>query len=205
MSARRLTCLFAPVLGVAVIVLLHLAQPATDPVRWPLSDYALGHDGWLLAVAFLLFAGGELALAAELRRRVGSRAGAVLLILSAVGFVAVAVFQVPSPGTAAAVAHVQGSAHGLSAQLAFFGVTAAMLVLAPRLGRIGMRPGVTRALAVASIVVAAVGWRQPPAVQGAWERIYLALLLGWLVRAGIAVLVTRRPLPSHARRPAAAV
>jgi hypothetical protein len=173
--------------GFGFLVALHVLPGHLDPARWPVSDYALQRNGGLLALAFISFGIGELALARAVVTLTGARIGALLLGGSALGMFGVAIFHVPRADAPWSVARAEGSAHVLSAWLAFFVLTAAMLVLARRLAPLGIPARASRAMALLSIVLGWVSWRVPLDQQGAWERVYLGLLFGWLLWAGTAV------------------
>jgi hypothetical protein len=49
--------------GVACVVALHVIRPRVSPIDRPLSEYALGPDGWLMDIAFATAAAGFTALA----------------------------------------------------------------------------------------------------------------------------------------------
>jgi hypothetical membrane protein len=191
-----------PIAGLGFLLALHLLPGHLDPARWPVSDYALQRNGGLLALAFISFAVGELALARGVRALTAARAGALLLSLSALGMLGVAIFHVPRSGAPWSVARAEASAHVLSAWVAFYVLTAAMLVLARRLEPLGIPARASRGMAIGSLVLGWLSWRVPLDQQGAWERVYLGVLFAWLLWGGAAVWRAARG--ARMRRPASA-
>ena len=78
----------AGALAVALILLaLHAVKPELEPSWRFVSEYAIGRHGWIMKLAFLIWAASCAALASALKREVRTRPGragvAVLMIVSA--------------------------------------------------------------------------------------------------------------------------
>jgi hypothetical protein len=136
-------CSLASFVGVLVFVLLvlvlHVLNPQMNPVRVPISAYVTGYAGFLMTLAFLARALGELLLVAALAlgttRRSRSRTGLVLLTWAALCSFLVALV----PGLIAAF--VAGgfhnasllALHSVSALLGFTSLALAALFWSSRL------------------------------------------------------------------------
>lgn len=105
------------VLSVAVV----LVNPQWNPLTRQLSEYALGHDGWLMVAAFLASAVAYGALAVAVRdrvRRIAGRIGLVILCYCGLGSIGVGVFvtdPMTTPPDAVSTHGVLHTAFGCSA------------------------------------------------------------------------------------------
>ncbi|NOJ58661.1 DUF998 domain-containing protein [Arthrobacter sp. 260] len=84
----------------AALAVAHFLNPFLDPGWSVISQYALGDQGWILPVAFVLLAAACCFLAVGLppgRLRRAGRIGRMLLFVAAAGLVIAAVFAVGSP------------------------------------------------------------------------------------------------------------
>jgi hypothetical protein len=87
--------------GVASILLasLHMLSPEFEPSWRMVSEYALGHYGWVLSFMFICWAISSWALAFTVKSQVqtkGGRIGLVFLFLSGIGAAMASVFEVPT-------------------------------------------------------------------------------------------------------------
>jgi hypothetical protein len=107
-------------LFLALLAVLHFIKPEIDPSWQPISEYAIGPYGWLMALAFLSAGLSCITLFMAIRsqaRRIAGRIGLALLLVSAAGFVMAAVFT-SDPATATPPERtVRGNLHGLGAIL----------------------------------------------------------------------------------------
>ena len=114
----------------AVIVLLaslHLLSPEFDPSWRVVSEYALGHYGWVLSLMFLSWGISSWALAIAIRSQAptaGGRVGLWFLVVAGVGEAMAAVFD---------IRHETG--HGIAGLLGVVGFPVAALLLSASLGR----------------------------------------------------------------------
>ena len=119
-------------IGMAMLTLLllaslHFLSPDFDPSFRMVSEYALGHYGWVLSLMFLAWGISAWALAAAIRSQVKGRAGNVgwwLLVIVGVGEAMAAVFD---------VTHEVG--HGIAGLVGVLGFPIAALLLTVNLGR----------------------------------------------------------------------
>jgi hypothetical protein len=149
------------------------------------SDYARGPGGALATAAFVLLGIGSLALAGALRPV--SRVASALLRFSGVCVFGVAIFPVPRAGDPPNLIQLASAAHGTFAFLSFTSLILAMLVCArafTRSARWRRQARPTLLIALAAIVLQLNSAGFPRDVAGFWERVYLALLWGWLAYTG---------------------
>jgi hypothetical protein len=185
--------------ALVVTVAMHFLRPDLSPVSSPISEYAVGPDGFLFATALFLWGAAALVLAAGIRRGVGppgpSRIGLALLGVFGVGLIVASFFpmDVPfppkdfSPGSVTA----SGVTHVLSATVATFVFPIAALLLSRGFakdvnGRPFRLPEQALALASAAAVVALF---VTSAVDihffGIAQRVVAALVLAWQLLAAI--------------------
>lgn len=81
----------ADALWAAIIILLHFVKPELDPRTRMVSEYACGHRGWMMQLAFYSMAASCFALAAALWLT-GFVAGPALLAISGLGFLGAGIF-----------------------------------------------------------------------------------------------------------------
>ena len=118
--------------GAAVTVLLllanlHILSPEFDPSFRMVSEYALGHYGWVLSLMFLAWGISAWALAVALWSQVQTRAGKVglwFLVIAGIGEAMASVFD---------ITHDIG--HSIAGVLGIGGFIVAALVLSVSLGR----------------------------------------------------------------------
>lgn len=90
-------------MGILVILLLavlHLLSPEFDPTWRVISEYALGHFGWVLSLMFIAGALNAWLLAYSLRNEIITKWGKVglgFLIASGIGSAMASVFEIPHP------------------------------------------------------------------------------------------------------------
>jgi len=184
-SRRARVAAGAPLGALAIFVLLHFTRPELDPARRAVSDYARGPGGALATFAFVLLGAGSFALAGELRGI--SRVAPALLRFSGACVFGVALFPVPQAGDPPNLIQLASAAHGTFAFLSFSSLILAMLVCVRGFARTAhwrrqARP--TLLTALAAIVLQLNSPNYPRDVAGFWERVYLALLWGWLAYIG---------------------
>lgn len=111
----------------ALVALMHAIKRDLQPDWHVLSEYAIGSNGWIMALAFLVWAASSTALAASLKPHVTTRAGMIgigLLVVAAFGLV-LAAFATTDPVTATGdQLTTHGKLHGVGAML---GIPAVLL------------------------------------------------------------------------------
>jgi hypothetical membrane protein len=120
-------------IGAAAAVLLllaslHILSPEFDPSFRMVSEYALGHYGWVLSLMFLAWGISSWALAVALWSRVKTRAGKVglwFLVIAGLGEAMASVFD---------ITHDPG--HSIAGVLGIVGFPIAAVLLSVSLGRL---------------------------------------------------------------------
>ena len=115
--------------GATLVLLgaLHVLSPEFSPSWRVISEYALGHYGWVLSLMFLCWGISSWALAAALWPQVRTRAGKLglgFLIVAGIGEAMASVFD---------ITHEVG--HGIAGLLGVIGFSIAALLLSVALGR----------------------------------------------------------------------
>lgn len=117
-----------------LLVSLHVLSPEFDPSFRMVSEYALGHYGWVLSLMFLAWGMSAWALAVALWSQVNTRAGKVglwLLVIAGIGEAMASVFD---------ITHDTG--HSIAGVLGIGGFPIAALLLSVSLGRLHVWRGV---------------------------------------------------------------
>jgi hypothetical membrane protein len=95
--AVRWTATFFPTIFAGLTVAVHLVNPGLSWTKYTLSDLALGRFGWIESVSMFVFGlcllGVVLGLRSCVRQSRPMRVATALLVLTALGFVATAVFR----------------------------------------------------------------------------------------------------------------
>lgn len=107
---------------------LHILSPEFDPSYRMVSEYALGHYGWVLSLLFLAWGISSWALAIALWSQVHTKAGKVgvwLLVVASIGEALAAIFD---------ITHDTG--HSVAQLLGVGGFCIAAVVLSSSLGRL---------------------------------------------------------------------
>jgi hypothetical protein len=125
-SASRLS-LTSAVTALVSLAGLHVLSPEFDPARRAVSEYALGHYGWLLSLMFVTWGLSAWALAFAIRsqvRGIAGYVGLVFLIAAGIGEAMASVFDVSWPRL-----------HGLSAAIGIPSLPVAAVLISVSLGR----------------------------------------------------------------------
>lgn len=174
-----------PALFVAILALLHVLEPETNDTG-AISEYALGDDyGWLMNIAFIAaglgFAALAFSLVVTLRQSRGARAGRVLLLIAALGWILLGAGNIDPEG---ADTSWHGVVHGVGFLLASPMSLVAMFVLArvfrkdPRWSRFGR---LTLWCAVAALLAFLLAFMD--VVEALTFRLFVAVVLGWVMLA----------------------
>jgi hypothetical protein len=182
------------------VVLLHFLQPDLNPLSRLVSEYALGKQGWVLAVALMSFAVSALALACALAMTSNSirlRLGVGLLVIWGLCAILAALFHtdpIPPKGPLS----LSGTIHTTAANIGFFSLTGAILACS----------GYLRALFGRSVWTRVISWLAPTSVislilfliafvvavtygvlvHGLFERLVIAVDLAWLSTVALLLL-----------------
>ena len=125
-SAARLS-LAASVAAVLSLASLHILSPEFDPSWRVVSEYALGHYGWVLSLMFFAWALSSWALVFAIRpevRTIGGRIGLVFLVAAGVGEAMASVFDLRRP-----------ELHGLAGALGIPSLPIAAMLISVSLSR----------------------------------------------------------------------
>jgi cytochrome bd-type quinol oxidase subunit 2 len=136
-AAARLAA--AGTLGVAsIVVALHAIKSEFEPAWRFISEYAIGRHGWMMQLAFLLWAASSAALAFALLRHVRSllgQFGVGLLLLVAIALAAAGIFP-QDPVTAAPEDQTtKGALHALASMIGIPGLPLAAMLISSSLWR----------------------------------------------------------------------
>ncbi len=179
----------------ASVVVLHVINPALDPVGHQISEYALGPSGWVMTVAFLVVGAGIVALGLGLRRSLtpGPRVWAAWLIaVTGVSFVGVAVFPTDAQlADGTTVTTFSGQMHALASTVGLLFLVVGAFVLRgvfardPRWHPLARVTGwfavaMTLWFPISGTVIVAFG----PGYTGVVQRLFELILLGWLALIG---------------------
>jgi hypothetical protein len=186
---RSLTALVCLAFSLIALLALHVLRPGLDPATHAVSDYARGEYGWLATEALVALGAGALAVASALREnRVGGRTSLLVAIFGA-GILVAAAFPVSAPGQPEGFSeHV----HGAAAFVAFPALSVAMLASAGPFARNGqLRPlaGPTGVGGLFALLTFFLGNVVVPDARGTVERVYLAVLILWLLAVALRLAV----------------
>ena len=181
------TAIVLYIVFLAAVALLHVLVPDMNPVRWYISDYAASRFGVIMNGAFLALGFGVALAALSLLHNspFPSRPWAAIALLSVAGISAasLAVFQSDPPGGPTTS---EGVLHDQLAGIFFLALMVAMLVFSVRLWRVGKLRGRYWALPVLALlapplIVAVFALLEPIGLVGVGQRIYILVLLSWLL------------------------
>ena len=164
-------------------VLVHLVNPAFNPLQQMLSEYVLGAYGILLSFALLSLGLGSLALWSGLRRSLSPsrwmRTGLALLLVWAVGTCVAGLFPTDPGGIPVSA---NGIIHGLAASLAFFSFIVAALCLSIHFRREAHWRSVSApALFISVVLFPLLGFFSlPDHLRGGGEKLFVAVVVIWL-------------------------
>ena len=197
---------------VAIVVIAQLLPPHYSVVRSAESDLAVGRYGWLMTSAFVVRGALSLALVAAValatRGATRSRLGLWLIGLWGAGALLLAVFPTDLPG-ATRTAH--GGIHALVAFAAFFAVGLGELLVsrriaaldgwhqfAKRVRRLALAALAACVAAVAALGLSATGSGGLGGVAGLLERVFLGLVLLWMLLVAVRLRSDRSALAARA-------
>jgi hypothetical membrane protein len=200
----------AGAIAVALIILaLHAIKPEFEPSWRFISEYAIGRHGWIMQLAFLLWAASCAALAFGLRQEIKGRrgrTGIVILRTVAIALVAAGLFPQDPVTAMPEEASTSGMLHAIASLIGIPGIPLAAMLLSSSLWRSSPRWGRHRlalmGLAHATwislaLMAAYLAWAVPraggftPDVSAGWmNRLVVATYLAW--QLGIAYRLAAR-------------
>jgi hypothetical protein len=139
----------AAALFLVLLAVLHFIKPEFDPSWNMISQYEIGHDGWLMQLAFLFLALSCVTLVVTIHsqvRTIWGRIGLVLLLVAAIGMT-IAAFNITDPiTTPRAKMSAHGNMHGNGFLLGVPGLTIAAVLISLSLRRNAAWSSARRAL-----------------------------------------------------------
>lgn len=188
--------LVAPVMFWIISITAGLIRPGYNPIRQFGSELGIGPHAWLQNTNFILFGVLELAFAYGLHRGInhgqGSRIGPALLALGAMAMLLVGIFPMSiGPHT------LHGSIHARAAQVLYYALPLAFLVMAPRLSDDrpwrGYSPYSVMLGIIAFMLATLLVWGFGPTWlvtrMGLVQRLLFAVAFGWLEILALRLLV----------------
>src|SRR5262245_18090401 len=109
---------------VVLLLLLHIVKSELDPSWHFISEYEIGKYGWIMQVAFLALALGNVALFVAIRncmKGLWGRIGSLLFLLGAIGTVLGGIFTTDPVNTAPEAVTTSGNLHNLGGALGLAG------------------------------------------------------------------------------------
>jgi len=145
--AARLSITAAITYQVLLLVLIFM-RPELDPSWHTISEWALGHYGWIMILAFLISAASYGSLIVATKSQVRGRTGKIglfILLICTIGTIGVGVFRTdPMPLTAEKGISTIGALHVIFGTSAFLLLPFAALLLNLNLARNNQRWATTR-------------------------------------------------------------
>lgn len=121
---------FLGMLAVIITTTAHFANPEINPSWQPISETALGKNGWLMNVAFLLMALSIMSFIIQSRKcytNLVGKTGKIFLIISAIGFLLAGVFNTDPAILPQEQATTSGLIHSVGAGFLVFFIIASLL------------------------------------------------------------------------------
>jgi hypothetical membrane protein len=126
------------VAAAVIIIALHAIKPEFDPSWRFISEYAIGPYGWIMQLAFLIWAASFIALALSLRGEVKTRAGkagVLLLPIVAAALVFAGLFPQDPVTAAPDAATTSGAVHAIASMIGIPGIPIAAMLISFNLSR----------------------------------------------------------------------
>jgi len=189
---------------VLILAGLHLLEPEFDPTWRFISEYALGHYGWMMHLAFGLLAvslfGVGVAIFSQVRTVVGY-IGLVILGISSIGIAIAALFVTDPISATPDEATFSGKMHSIGAALDYTPVAALLLSFAlirneawrPIRARMFVATGIALAVMVLFMLqIPHDGRFGPDVLAGLYGRFLIVSYLGWLLIVGFHAIKLRK-------------
>ncbi|MGG6232188.1 DUF998 domain-containing protein [Tenacibaculum sp. SDUM215027] len=123
---------FVGILAIILTVIAHFVNPEIDPSWQPISETALGNNGWLMNIAFLLMALSIISFIMQSRKcytNIGGKIGKIFLAISAIGFLLAGFFNTDPAILPQEQSTTGGLIHSIGAGFLFFFVIASLLFI----------------------------------------------------------------------------
>jgi hypothetical protein len=121
-----------------IIVALHAIKPELEPSWRFISEYAIGRHGWIMELAFMIWAASCAALALALRREVRTflgRAGVAVLLIVASALVAAGLFAQDPVTAGPEEITTSGTIHAIASMIGIPGIPVAAMLISSSLWR----------------------------------------------------------------------
>jgi hypothetical membrane protein len=125
-----------PVAVALIIIALHVIKPEFQPSWRFISEYAIGPHGWIMKLAFLIWAASCAALALTLKREVKSwpgKSGVVVLSIVAVALVPAGLFAQDPVTARPDELTTSGSIHAFASMIGIPGIPIAAMLISSNL------------------------------------------------------------------------
>jgi hypothetical protein len=201
----------------AIILSLHAIKPEFEPSWRFISEYAIGSYGWIMQLAFLLWAASCAALALAMRDavpRAAVRAGRIVLLAASGSLILAGLFPQDPVTARPEELTTAGTIHGVASMVGIPAIPLAAMLVSGGLARRdpawmpyrGMFLGAAHATWISlAMMVAYLVWAVPsaggfgPDVWAGWmNRLVVAAYLAWQLVVAKALIAIRR----NARVPA---
>jgi Protein of unknown function (DUF998) len=188
------------------LLLMHVLRPDYTLVDHMISDYAVGRYGWVMTSSFLSMSCGILMLLAGLARcgsaSIAGRVGTFLLGFPCIGLVVTAIF--PTDLEEATTVTRSGNIHNISFLVNVVGILFAVVLLSvsfgshPRWQSYRRTSFVLASLIVIAFVAQFLTMRRG-APYGVVNRVFVAVLLAWLLATAIRMRTVAREYRNEER------
>jgi hypothetical protein len=121
-----------------IIVALHAIKPELEPSWRFISEYAIGRHGWIMKLAFLIWAASCAALALALRQEVRTflgRTGVAVLLIVAAALVVAGLFAQDPVTAKPDELSTSGTLHGIASMIGIPGIPVAAMLISSSLWR----------------------------------------------------------------------
>ena len=193
---------------VLAVLAMHFLQPELDPLTVPMSVYVLGAYGFLMTTTFFVLCAGLLGVGFGLIRTLPrtrlTTVAVALTVIASVGFLIAGIFPTDWPPP---MRSTSSQLHGLGGLLAFPAVTIAAVLFSLKfrsdeywrrasVAALALSTGIAATFASFYVLIAAsiaegVEDRAPDFL-GLAQRVFLALLLVWMILVGRHLTRARR-------------
>lgn len=196
---------------VLIIITLHVIKPEFEPSWRFISEYAIGRHGWLMKLAFLIWAASSAALALALRCELSTslgKAGIAVLLIVAFSLVVAGLFPQDPVTASPDQASTAGKLHAIASMIGIPGTPIAAMLISSSLWRTKpawaphraaiMWPAHATWISLA-LMAAYLMWAVPraggfnPEVWAGWtNRLVVATYLAWQLIVAYRLVVNRK-------------
>jgi len=196
---------------VLIIIALHVIKPEIEPSWRFISEYAVGRHGWLMKLAFLIWAASSAALALALRSEVRTllgKTGVSVLLIVAAALVVAGLFPQDPVTAGPDQTSTAGKLHAIASMIGIPGTPIAAMLISSSLWRTNPAWAPHRAAIMGpahatwiSLVLMAVyltwavpraGGFNPDVWAGVMNRLVVATYLAWQLIVAYRLIVNRK-------------